>query len=88
MTSFSWRHISCCSCCYCRSLLISQVMYVHQSRVNFKGTPNDFFQLAQSFAAQKGRPRGDLAQIVTDLGLEPGVLDQHWSELSVSCWSH
>jgi hypothetical protein len=27
-------------------------MYVHQSRVNFKGSPHDFFQLAQSFAAQ------------------------------------
>jgi hypothetical protein len=59
-------------------------MYVHQSRVNFKGTPNELFQLAQSFTAQKDRPRGDLAQIVTDLGLEPAVLDQQWSELSVS----
>jgi hypothetical protein len=59
-------------------------MYVHQSRVNFKGSPNEFFQLAQSFAAQKGRPRGDLEQIVTDLGLDAGVLDQPWSELSVS----
>jgi hypothetical protein len=59
-------------------------MYVHQSRVNFKGSPHEFFQLAQSFAAQKGRPRGDLEQLVVDLGLDPDVLDQQWSELSVS----
>ncbi|WIA22395.1 hypothetical protein OEZ85_004701 [Tetradesmus obliquus] len=60
----------------------AQVMYVHQSRVNFKGTPQEFFTLAQSFAAQKGRPRGDLAQLVADLGLDAGVLQQQWSELS------
>jgi hypothetical protein len=59
-------------------------MYVHQSRVNFKGSPHDFFQLAQSFAAQKGRPRGNLEALVDELGLDPGVLDQPWSELSVS----
>lgn len=61
----------------------AQVMYVHQSRVNFKGTPNDFYKLVQGFAAQQGRPRGDLAALVHDLGLDPAVLDQGWSELSV-----
>jgi hypothetical protein len=39
------HHVTCCfACCFL------QVMYVHQSRVNFKGSPHDFFQLAQSFA--------------------------------------
>jgi hypothetical protein len=60
-------------------------MYVHQSRVNFKGSPHEFFQLAGSFAAQKGRPRGNLEALVQDLGLDAGVLQQPWSELSVSC---
>lgn len=38
----------------------------------------------QQFKAQKGRPRSDLPAIIHDLGLEPGVLNQQWSELSVS----
>lgn len=62
----------------------AQVMYVHQSRVNFKGTPNDFYKLAQSFCSQQDRPRGDLPALVHELGLDAGVLEQQWSELSVS----
>lgn len=38
----------------------------------------------QQFKAQKGRPRSDLPAIIHELGLEPGVLNQQWSELSVS----
>ncbi|KAF8057645.1 FUM1 [Scenedesmus sp. PABB004] len=60
----------------------AQVMYVHQSRINFKGTPLEFFEQVQNFAAQRGRPRGDLAALVEELGLLPGVLHQQWTELS------
>lgn len=38
----------------------------------------------QRFAAQKGRPRGDLPALIHELGLQQGVLNQAWSELSVS----
>ena len=37
----------------------------------------------QQFAAQRGRPRGDLPALVHELGLEQGVLNQPWTELSV-----
>ncbi len=37
----------------------------------------------QQFKAQKGRPRGDLPALIAELGLEPGVLNQPWVELSV-----
>ena len=40
--------------------------------------------LPQRFAAQKGRPRGDLPALIHELGLQQGVLNQSWSELSVS----
>ena len=59
-----------------------QVTYVPQSRVNFKGTPSEFYFQAQQFAAQKGRPRGDLPTLIHDLGLEQVVLNQAWTELS------
>jgi len=38
---------------------------------------------AQQFAAQRGRPRGDLPALIHELGLEQGVLNQPWTELSV-----
>ena len=59
-----------------------QVTYVPQSRVNFKGTPSEFYFQAQQFAAQKGRPRGDLPTLIHDLGLEQVVLNQAWTGLS------
>ncbi len=62
----------------------SQVTYVHQTRVNHKGTPAEFYFQAQAFAAQKGRPRGDLPALIHQLGLEQEVLNQEWSQLSVS----
>ena len=37
----------------------------------------------QQFAAQRGRPRGDLPALVHALGLEQLVLNQPWTELSV-----
>ena len=37
----------------------------------------------QQFAAQRGRPRGDLPALIHELGLEQGVLNQPWTELSV-----
>ncbi|GAX77956.1 hypothetical protein CEUSTIGMA_g5398.t1 [Chlamydomonas eustigma] len=58
------------------------VTYVPQSRVNFKGTPAEFYFQAQQFASQKGRPRGDLPTLINDLGLEHVVLNQAWTELS------
>jgi hypothetical protein len=36
------HHMPCCVACCCL-----QVMCVHQSRVNFRGSPHDFLQLAQ-----------------------------------------
>ena len=42
------------------------------------------FECVQRFAAQKGRPRGDLPALIHELGLQQGVLNQSWSELSVS----
>ena len=41
----------------------------------------------QQFKAQKGRPRGDLPALIAELGLEPGVLNQPWVELSVRALS-
>ena len=38
----------------------------------------------QHFKAQRGRPRGDLPALIAELGLEQGVLNQPWVELSVS----
>lgn len=60
----------------------ARVTYVPQTRVLNKGTPAEMYYAAQQFKAQKGRPRSDLPAIIHDLGLEPGVLNQQWSELS------
>lgn len=38
---------------------------------------------SQQIAAQRGRPRGDLPALIHELGLEQGVLNQPWTELSV-----
>ena len=62
----------------------ASIAYVSQSRVNARGTPSDLYFQAQKFAAQKGRPRGDLPALVHELGLDQCVLNQPWSELSVS----
>lgn len=58
-----------------------------QSRVTHKGTPAELYYQLQQFKAQRGRQRGDLPALVHQLGLEQGVLNQPWVELSVS-WSH
>ncbi|KAK9838333.1 hypothetical protein WJX81_005256 [Elliptochloris bilobata] len=60
----------------------TQVTYVPQARVQPKGTPSEFYFTAQQFAAQRGRPRGDLPALIHELGLEQGVLNQPWTELS------
>jgi hypothetical protein len=62
----------------------AQVMYVHQTRVNHRGTPAEFYFACQSFASQRARPRGDLPALIFQLGLEQQVLNQEWSQLSVS----
>lgn len=65
-------------------------MYVHQQRVSYPGTPTQLFERVQGFAAQKARgPAGpgsvaDLGQLVEQLGLDRGVLQQQWAQLSVS----
>ena len=64
----------------------TEVTYVHQSRVNYKGTPAAFFELAKGLAAQKGRAHGDLPELIVQLGIDPIVLQQPWSELSVGCY--
>lgn len=61
----------------------SQISYVPQARVNFPGTPAEFYLQAQQFSSQRGRPRGDLPTLVQELGLEQVVLNQAWTELSV-----
>ncbi|KAG2426268.1 hypothetical protein HXX76_013025 [Chlamydomonas incerta] len=59
------------------------VAYVPQSRAtSLRGTPAESYFAAQRFAAQRGRPRGDLPALVHALGLEQGVLHQQWGELS------
>lgn len=109
----------------------SLVAYVHQSRVQHRGTPAELYFALQQFKAQvrgvavhalgregavqamqamlgclpriklscprpdacddvplcqqRGRARGDLPALVHQLGLEQGVLNQPWVELSVSC---
>eukprot|EP00878_Enallax_costatus_P000739 GHUV01000854.1.p1 GENE.GHUV01000854.1~~GHUV01000854.1.p1 ORF type:complete len:259 (+),score=82.44 GHUV01000854.1:175-951(+) len=60
----------------------ANVAYVHQSRVNFKGTPMDLLNTAQQFCSQRGRPRGDIHALVEDLGLQVSMLQQQWTELS------
>jgi putative ABC transport system ATP-binding protein len=59
-------------------------MYVHQTHVNHRGTPAEFYFACQSFASQRARPRGDLPALIYQLGLEQEVLNQEWSQLSVS----
>jgi ABC-type iron transport system FetAB ATPase subunit len=59
------------------------VCYVHQSRVSLKGTPSELYFAIQQFKAQRARPRSDLPALVHDLGLEQGVLNQPWAQLSV-----
>ena len=59
------------------------VNYVHQSRVPRAGTPAELHFAAQQFVAQRGRPRGDLPAIIAELGLDQGVLNQPWTQLSV-----
>jgi hypothetical protein len=62
----------------------SLVTYVHQQRISLRGNPSEFWWRVQQFRAQHGRPRGDLPALIHDLGLEQGVLNQPWTELSVS----
>jgi hypothetical protein len=68
-----------------------QVMYVHQQRVSYPGTPLQLFERVQGFASQKSRgsqhgpgSAADLGQLVEQMGLDQGVLSQPWSQLSVS----
>ena len=60
-----------------------QVLYCPQTRVSAKGTPSELYFAAQQLGAQRGRPRGDLPSLIQQLGLEQGVLNQAWPELSV-----
>ncbi|CAD7695221.1 unnamed protein product [Ostreobium quekettii] len=60
----------------------SQITYVSQSRVNLTGTPAELYFSAQKFAAQRGRQRGDLPDILFQLGLEQLLLNRKWGELS------
>ena len=65
-------------------------MYVHQQRVTYPGTPNQLFDRVQGFAAQKARGAaglaslGDFGGLVEQMGLDQSVLEQQWSQLSVS----
>ncbi|KIY92801.1 sn-glycerol-3-phosphate import ATP-binding protein ugpC 2 [Monoraphidium neglectum] len=61
----------------------SEVTYVHQARVDFPGTPREFFDAARQLGTRRGRRAGDLAAVVADMGLDPEVvLDQKWASLS------
>ena len=59
------------------------MLYCPQTRVSAKGTPSELYFAAQQLGAQRGRPRGDLPGLIQALGLEQGVLNQAWIELSV-----
>ena len=61
-----------------------QVLHCPQTRVSAKGTPSELYFAAQQLQAQKGRPRGDLPALIQQFGLEQGILNQPWPELSVS----
>lgn len=60
----------------------SLTSYVSQSRAGYLETPAAFYFKVQNFGAQRGRPRGDLPQLIHYLGLEQTVLNQKWSQLS------
>ncbi|CAG9460834.1 unnamed protein product [Pedinophyceae sp. YPF-701] len=60
----------------------ARVAYVPQHRLNFPGTPSELYFKAQSYKAQKGRPRGDLPSIVQALGLAEDELNVEWHTLS------
>lgn len=72
----------------------AQVMYVHQQRVSYPGTPLQLFERVQQFASQKSRrsqhgpgqhgpgSEADLGQLVEHMGLDQSVLSQPWSQLS------
>lgn len=72
----------------------AQVMYVHQQRVSYPGTPLQLFERVQGFTSQKARAgapgpantgpgsAADLARLVEQMGLEQGVLSQQWTQLS------
>ena len=59
------------------------ISYVPQSRVHMQGSPLSLFETACNLAAQKGRPRRNLAELIDALGLPPTVLTQPWTQLSV-----
>lgn len=59
------------------------ITYVSQSRAGFTDTPAAFYFKVQKFAAQRGRAREDLPQLIHYLGLEQNILEQPWSTLSV-----
>lgn len=62
----------------------ARVCYVHQQRLTHAGTPSELYYTLQGFRSQRSRPRGDLPQLVRELGLEQSVLNQPWTQLSVS----
>jgi ABC-type iron transport system FetAB ATPase subunit len=76
----------------------SEVIYVHQARVDYPGTPLEFYADAAALAAQRARHGGgssgdaagggsgssSLADITTAMGLDAStVLNQPWASLSV-----
>ena len=60
----------------------ANVMYVAQSRVTFKLTPQALFDQIKQFGAQRDREHGDLTLLVQSVGLDASVLHQPWAELS------
>lgn len=64
----------------------ADVTYVHQSRVDFPGTPFEFFDAARRLASRRagdGGRCGDLAAIAAEMGLDAAAaLNQPWSSLS------
>jgi hypothetical protein len=61
-------HTCCCTACQFDPLRLGPPNHMNYNRLQ----------------CQKGRPRGNLEALVQNLGLDPGLLDQPWSELSVS----
>ena len=63
-----------------------QALCIQHKRTGFCGDGEPWLTMSgllQRFAAQKGRPRGDLPALIHELGLNQSVLNQSWTDLSV-----
>jgi ABC-type iron transport system FetAB ATPase subunit len=60
----------------------TRVTYVHQTRVNFEGTPAELLAAVGRFASRRGHDAAPLEPLAEALGLEASVVHQTWASLS------